>query len=96
MGTCKTCKHWLIPEEDEGYGDMLISPRDPVTYEQEENEEAIAAKWGYNVRFCKHPKLETRQRPDQNGFAVIDASDYYAGLLTGEDFGCVLHSANSQ
>ena len=23
--------------------------------------------------------------------AIIDGSEYYAALLTGEDFGCILH-----
>lgn len=55
------------------------------------NKLAIAAKWRHNVRFCKHPKLEFCQRPERNALAVIDGSEYYAALLTGEDFGCVLH-----
>jgi hypothetical protein len=92
MNTCKTCKYWVIPEDDYRCMDV-ISPHDPVTYEQEENEDAIAAKWGYRVRQCQHPKLEFCQRPEQNSFATIDGSEYYAKLLTGEDFGCVLHEA---
>lgn len=94
MQTCKTCKHWLIAKEDRA--DDLISPYDPVTYKREETEEAIAAKWGHNVRYCKHPKLQFYQRPDKDGLAVIDGSDYYAALLTGEDFGCILHEIKEE
>lgn len=93
MNTCKTCLHWVIPQdsEDSYRCREIASPRDPVTYKQEKTEEAIAAKWGYNVRVCKHPKLEFCQRPEQDGFALVDGSEYYAALVTGEDFGCVLY-----
>lgn len=93
MNTCKTCQHWVTPKDNENpyrYKD-LISPYDPVTHEQERTEEEIASKWGYNVRFCEHPKLKSCQRPDQKGFAVVDGSEYYVALVTGEDFGCILH-----
>jgi hypothetical protein len=95
METCKTCKHWLVADNDNSYGRSIISPYDPVTYVQEKTEEAIALKWGYNVRYCRHPKLEFHQRPEQNALSVIDGSQYYGALLTGEDFGCILHEAKT-
>ena len=89
---CNTCKYWVKTKDNNSYrGDDIISPRDPESYEQEEGEEAIAAKWGHTVRFCGHPKLEFSQRPESNAMAVIDGSEYWAALLTGEDFGCILH-----
>lgn len=94
MTICKTCKHWVVPEDDYRCMDV-ISPHDPITFDQEEKEEAIAAKWGYTVRCCQHPKLDYHQRPERNTFALVGDSEYHdrAKLLTGEDFSCILHEA---
>lgn len=91
-GRCSTCKWWQL-DEDSRYS-RVIFPFDPVTYEQEEDEEKNAAKWGHRVRQCKHPRVVFYQRPDQDAAAVCDGSEYHAELLTGEDFGCVLHEPN--
>lgn len=57
------------------------------------NSEANAAKWGHRVRRCKHPRLLFYQRPDKDAAAVCDGSQYQAELITGEEFGCVLHES---
>ena len=88
---CKTCKHWQLGEENRY--DSLIFPYDPDTYEQEPDEQANAAKWGHRVRRCKHPRLLFYQRPDKDAAAVCDGSKYHAELITGEEFGCVLHES---
>ncbi len=31
------------------------------------------------------------ERPDKDGACVADGSEYYASLITGEDFGCSLY-----
>lgn len=89
MNTCKTCKWWQLGEDDR-YGRVLF-PEDPETYEQELDEEKNAARWGHRARRCRHPRLLFYQRPDRDAAAVCDGSQYKAALLTGEDFGCVLH-----
>ena len=43
----------------------------------------------FEVRVCKHPAQTFSERPvEANGFGVIDGSEYYARLITAEDFGC--------
>jgi hypothetical protein len=91
---CATCKWWKL-NEDSRYSSVIF-PYDPVTYEKEEDEEKNAAKWGHRVRRCKHPRVVFYQRPDKDAAAVCDGSEYHAELLTGEDFGCVLHEPNNQ
>lgn len=86
---CATCKWWLLNEDTRA--SRVIFPPDPVTYEQEETEEANTAKWGHRVRQCTHPRVLFYQRPDKGGAAICDGSEYRAELLTGEDFGCTLH-----
>jgi len=90
---CKTCKHWQR-EKDDGYDD-IVNPPDPATFDKDYDatEEMIRAKWGHVVRHCKHPKIVFYQRPEINAAAVVDGSNYTASLLTGEQFGCVLHEA---
>ncbi len=88
MNVCKTCVYWKT--DDNRYNDA-VSPRDPVTMEQERDEAKIAATWGHVVRYCTHPKILFYQRPSKDGAAVFDGSDYMAYLATGESFGCLLH-----
>lgn len=90
---CENCKWWQL-DEDSRYS-RVIFPCDPATYEQEEDEEKNAAKWGHKVRQCKHPRLLFYQRPDRDAAAVCDGSEYRAELLTGPDFGCRLHEPNT-
>lgn len=90
MQNCKTCKHWKLTKV---YGccEDLISPPDPVTYIRCKNEEEIKQKWGTVVRCCEHPKIVFCQRPSIDGAAVVDGSEFFAKLITAENFGCVLH-----
>jgi hypothetical protein len=90
--TCSTCRWWVLDKND-SYN-SLISPEDPVTYEQEKTEEAIATKWGHVVRRCRCPKITFYQRPERDGATVCDGSEYMAQLLTGPDFGCIHHEPN--
>ena len=98
VGSCLTCRFWMLDEQDCYEG--LISPRDPVDYSQidpteEGGEEKVAAKWGHAVRRCKSPKVTFYQRPEKDGATVIDGSEYMAQLLTGPDFGCVHHCSKN-
>lgn len=82
---CKTCAHWIEPKNDRD-AEMLCKPRDPDTLEP--------MVLGFEVRVCCHPLGVFHESPvDRRGFALTDASLYYAVLATAEDFGCVLHEA---
>ncbi len=83
MGTCKTCKHWVMPNDME----RICAPEDPDTYEPME--------MPFQVRQCTHPVLVFSERPlEPNGFALCDGSGYWAGLYTAEGFGCVNHEVS--
>lgn len=48
----------------------------------------------FEVRLCKEPEQTFCSFPvKRDGFALADASKYFAVLATSEDFGCVLHAA---
>lgn len=86
MNTCKTCKHWITPDED--WDEKQVADyRDPKTLEP------ITPP--FEVRICKHPAKRFCQRPvEKDGFAVSDGmSNYFACLATAEEFGCVRHEA---
>jgi len=87
--TCNSCKFWSL-KEDSRYNEVIF-PYDPVTYKQEEDEEKNAIKWGAKLRYCVNPKILFYQRPEKDGAAICDGSQYYGCLITGEEFGCVLH-----
>ena len=91
MNLCKTCVFWKFSAEDEYEpGDQVARPRHPVTFEPQ-SEEQTNTDHGYVVRYCKHPKILFYERPEIDGAAVVDGSEYHAALLTAEAFGCVLH-----
>ena len=95
---CKNCKHWKLDEND-SYN-SLVSPHDPASYEridptEDGGEEAIAKKFGHNVRRCRSPKVTFYERPTRDGATVCDGSEYMAELLTGEEFGCI-HFENNE
>lgn len=90
MQTCKTCKHW---QQDKRRDCTICFPYHPGTLDQLEDEDAVVALFGHRVRECKHPKVLFYQRPEIDGAAVVDGSEYAASLLTAEQFGCVLHEA---
>jgi hypothetical protein len=81
MNRCKTCAYWQEDNEPP-YG--LCHPVDPDTGEK--------MAWPFEVRICKMP-TQTRFEPptESDGFALSDASEYYAVFATGENFGCVRH-----
>ena len=93
MPTCKTCLFWKM-QRKEGYShaEWAIFPEDPITYAIPETLGAVRERWGYLVAYCTHPKVLFYQRPTRDGAAVYDGSQYDASLITGEDFGCRLHT----
>lgn len=84
---CSSCVHW---QEDENRYNNAISPDyNPVTLDEWSSEEERLAWFPYEVRYCKHPKVLFYQRPEKDGAAVFDGSDYMAYLATGPNYGCV-------
>lgn len=85
MNTCKTCKHWTAPADDDNhYAVSICGPIDPDTYEPMNR--------GFETRLCRHPAQARFEAPvERNGFAITDGSQYFAALATAEDFGCVRH-----
>lgn len=83
MEKCKNCKHWTPPAADDSWRETEIcKPSDPETFEP--------MVMPFEVRICKSPKMLFCERPvESNGTAVADGSDYFASLMTGEDFGCI-------
>ena len=90
---CATCKHWQEPNEKY---DLILYPFHPGTCERTKTEEEAANVFGHRVRYCRNPKVEFYQRPKIDGAAVVDGSEYRAELITGEEFGCVLHEAKDK
>lgn len=85
MNTCKTCKYWQDPDPGDQYAESLCRPIDPQNdYEPMER--------GFECKICKMPTQTFGEAPvERNGFGMVDASYYYAVLVTAEDFGCVRH-----
>lgn len=80
-GRCKSCRWWQEQgKHDYGKGPGDLALRDPVTHERIEPQP-------FEVRFF--------ERPEQDGAALMDGSEYYAVLVTGPDFGCV-HFAKTE
>ena len=89
---CKNCKFWSKEKQHERY-DKIMIPFDPVTYDDLTEEETINL-FGYLAGYCVNDKIVFFQRPEINGAAVCDGSEYKACLITGEKFGCVLWEEN--
>ena len=84
MNTCKTCTHWQKPGKDY-HAHSLCEPLDP-----ENNFQPMQR--GFECRVCKMPTQTFAEAPvERNGFGMVDGSEYYAVLVTAEDFGCVRH-----
>jgi hypothetical protein len=84
MQRCKTCQHWKKPGNPNARD--LCNPLDQDTYQP--------MSLGFEVRECTHPSKTFHEPPtERNGFALTDASQYFAALCTAEDFGCVRHEA---
>lgn len=85
---CKNCRYWGNLKGEEGRLSEYYSPTDPDTFEPMASE--------FKVKHCTNPKLLFCERPlDKNGFSVVDGSNYFASLITAEDFGCVLFEADN-
>jgi hypothetical protein len=89
MKTCKTCKYWITTNESDGFNvKEMCHPIDPDTYEP--------MLRGFEVRKCEHPSQTFAESPiEDNGFGLVDGSEYFACLVTAENFGCVRHTANT-
>lgn len=81
---CKNCKYWKKEDTHQNYhADEIIEPYDPDTYQPMEN-------LPFEVRICLCPEIVYFERqPTDKGVALIDGSNYYARMLTAENFGCV-------
>ena len=88
METCKTCRHWTVPNNKEPFdGESLCRPIAQDTLEPMDI--------GFEIRLCKNPCQTFSESPTEiNGFGLTDASMYYAVLATAEEFGCVRHESN--
>lgn len=89
---CKNCKHWLLPSEDESWGndDVAFSVwSDEDRWHVRMTEEKQRELHGHATRYCKSPKLLFYERPENGGATVCDGSQYMANLITSENFGCV-------
>lgn len=93
MNTCKTCNYWV--QHEDRYHSICFPRKPGSAWEQCDDEAEVVAIFGHRVRVCEHPKVLFYQRPERDGAAVCDGSEYAAELLTAEDFGCVLHSAKT-
>lgn len=91
MEKCKTCKHWFIPTQYINSIDVA-APRDPITWESVTEEVKQRELFGYATQYCNSPKLVFFVRPDKDGATVVDGSEYSASMITGEDYGCTLHT----
>ena len=82
MNTCKTCLHWVEPDDSENWNSYRIAtPIDMDTYEP--------MTVSFEMRICKSPKICYFERPPEpDGVTLVDGSEYYARMLTGESFGC--------
>jgi hypothetical protein len=88
VNTCKTCRFWVPGEEREkerNASHPSFSLRDPVTYERIDPQP-------FEVRYCASPKLRDYERPEIDGAATVDGSEYFSALATGPDFGCIHHT----
>lgn len=86
MNLCKTCKFWSLPDDKKWRAKDICQPIDPETYE--------LMKTDFQVMVCTCPKIVWFERQlESTGVSLIDGSDYYAEMLTAENFGCVNHEA---
>jgi hypothetical protein len=85
MKTCKTCKFWNQPKEESWREEEICNPTDP------ENG-FTPIDMGFKIRICGSDKIVFFETPPTSShISLIDGSEYYAKMLTGEDFGCVNH-----
>lgn len=86
VNTCKTCRFWI---QRENQNVRTFSRHQPIAGPQELKDAAELYGVGhvYETRECTAARFA--EIPAPNGSAIIDGSEYWAGLFTGEDFGCV-------
>lgn len=89
---CWSCQFWKsdeqAPKKDhEGYTPGLynLAVTDPETYE-------TVVPQPFEIRYCRSPKLRMYERPEADGAATMDGSNYASCLVTGPDFGCIHHT----
>jgi hypothetical protein len=88
MKLCKTCKWWKDPENEDYKAEWICNPHDQDTFEK--------AKMPFEVKMCYHPGIAYFERnPSSSGISLVDGSEYYAMMCTGENFGCVNHEDNA-
>jgi len=78
---CETCLYWRN-NDTEHFVDLRL--RDPVTFEIVPDQ--------YDLGKCTSPKMREYERPEEDGAATVDGSEYFSTLITGPKFGCVNHS----
>lgn len=92
---CSTCRYWLDEHEAPqkwGHCYLVGSLCHPIDLDTGKR-----MKLPFEVKICTNPKLFFAERPvEEDGFAVVDGSEYYAALVTAENFGCVLHSEKEE
>ena len=78
---CRTCRHWTLSgARDDKVTRDCKSPK--ITFavlKYEDNLDVVVDKSGSSIA--------------SNGAGVMDGEGYWAGLVTGPDFGCIHHEA---
>lgn len=86
---CKDCKHWKLPKEEDYWpGYEIVMPLTFPDYEHIKDETEQVKLLGYSLKYCTSPKLLFHRTPTKDGACMVDAEEYKANLITGEDFGC--------
>jgi len=81
QGLCRNCNWWTREEYDFKF--TYFWPTDPDTYERR-------MEFPFTVCYCKSPRLSFFEHPvEPDGATLLDGSEYWAGLVTGPEFGCV-------
>lgn len=77
---CRNCTYWTPPKGEWEWSDIRL--------DRDANLNPINAHIPH-ANECKSPKAVFYSRPDKDGCALVDGSEYKAALLTGPEFGCV-------
>lgn len=78
---CATCRWWSNAADSSMDPASELAVRDPITYE-------LVDPQPFELRVCTSPKVRFYERPERDGAAVVDGSEYFARLVTGPEFGC--------
>jgi hypothetical protein len=79
---CATCVHWRDSQKHHrGPRDLAVLGPDyrPVTPQP------------FELHECLSPKVRFYERPEVDGVALMDGSEFFATMVTGPDFGCIHH-----